>query len=176
MRRPVGRDFLATHSPDLFGVALEENPEEPAPKLIADPILEIARVAHGEESRFQPGKNAKDRLQDAELDEGFKRLERVSEKFAAVKYPRRTWAIQHVVGQELCPQVLDRLRFGEKAMPADIEVESFIGGGARNSPDINRVGLEHDNIDIVLRKQVGGCQSGRSCSDYRDSCFHLVNS
>ena len=43
---PVGRDFLAAHSPDFFSVALEECIEEPFAELIAYPFFEIAWVAY----------------------------------------------------------------------------------------------------------------------------------
>ena len=67
LRRPVGGDFLAAHTPDFFGVALEECVEEAFAELITNPLFEIARVPHREESRFQPGKNAERRFEDAQL-------------------------------------------------------------------------------------------------------------
>src|SRR5438105_15099107 len=81
---PVRRDLFAAHPPNFFGVALEENVEETFAELIAHPLLEIPRMANRKKSRFQPRQNADCRSYDAELDQRFERLQRVSEKFAVI--------------------------------------------------------------------------------------------
>ena len=58
-------------------------------------------------------------------------------------------------------------------MTADVEMKTFVGGGAGNAADINRIGFEHGDIDIVLGKQIGGGQSRRSRSDDSYICFHV---
>src|SRR5882724_3664252 len=52
--RPIGRNFFAAHPPHFFGVALKENVEETFAELVADPLLEVSRMAHGKESRLEP--------------------------------------------------------------------------------------------------------------------------
>ena len=103
LRRPVGRNVLATHAPNFFGVTFEERVEEAFAELITHPILEVARIAYWKKPRLQPGENAQCRSYDAELDQRFERLERIGKEFAAVKNPRGTWSNEHVIRQDLCP-------------------------------------------------------------------------
>ena len=65
LRRPVGRNLLAAHAPDFFGIALEECGEEPLAKLITYPLFEIAGISHWKEARFNPRNNAKGGLKNA---------------------------------------------------------------------------------------------------------------
>jgi len=88
LRCPVGGNFLTTHSPDFFGVTLEECVEQSFAKLIANPFLEIFRIPDREQTSFQPGKNAQNRFENAKLQQGFNWLERIREKFAAIKNAR----------------------------------------------------------------------------------------
>src|SRR5437667_8763208 len=41
LRGPVRGDFLAAHPPNFLGITFEERVEEPAAKLIADPLFEV---------------------------------------------------------------------------------------------------------------------------------------
>ena len=41
-------------------------------------------------------------------------------------------------------------------MAADVEMESFVGRGAGNAADVNRIGLEDGDVDVVLGKEIGG--------------------
>src|ERR1700751_3462295 len=38
LRGPISRNFPATHSPDLFGIAFEESIEQPFAELVANPV------------------------------------------------------------------------------------------------------------------------------------------
>src|SRR5271169_5076333 len=49
---PIRRNYLAGHSPDLLGVGLEENLEEPSAELVDDPVFECFGIGHGPKSRF----------------------------------------------------------------------------------------------------------------------------
>src|ERR1035441_7782835 len=84
LRRPVGRYFPAIHAPDFLGVALEEEPKEPVPKLIADPILEIAGMTDGEQTGLQPGEHAADRLKQAQLKKRFEGFQRIRKKLSRI--------------------------------------------------------------------------------------------
>ena len=39
-------------------------------------------------------------------------------------------------------------------MPADVEMEALVGRGARDAADVNRVGFEDRDVDVVFGKQV----------------------
>jgi hypothetical protein len=58
LRRPVGGNLVAAHSPDFFSVTLEECVEEPFAELIAYPLFEIPRIADRKQARLYPRKNA----------------------------------------------------------------------------------------------------------------------
>ena len=36
-------------------------------------------------------------------------------------------------------------------MAADVEMETLVGRGARNAADVNRIGFQHGDIDLILR-------------------------
>src|SRR6266566_461935 len=129
LRGPVSRDFFAVHSPNFFGVTFEKRFEEPFAELIAHPFFKIARMPHREETRFQPGKDTENRVKDAEFQQCFERFQRIRKEFAAVKNTRGTWTQEHVVRQNLGPQIFDRFRFGKETVSADVKVEAFVGRG-----------------------------------------------
>ena len=54
LRGPISRNFPATHSPNLFGIAFEEGVEEAFAELVADPVFEVPRFADRYEARLQP--------------------------------------------------------------------------------------------------------------------------
>src|SRR5437773_2213542 len=170
---PVGRDFFADHSPSLFGITFEECVEEPSAELIAHPLFKIARVPHWEEARFHPRKNAKNRFENAEFQQRFERLQRIGKKFAAVKNTRGTWAREHVVRQNLGPQIFDRFRFGEETVSADVEVKTLVSGGARNAADVDQIGFQNNDVDFLLGQEVTRRQTRRSGTDNGDFCLHL---
>ena len=172
MRRPVGRDLSATHSPNFFGVTLEEDIEEPFAELIAHPVLEIAWIAHRPEPGFEPGENAQKRPKNAELHQRFERLEGISEELAAVEDSRRPWSLQHVVGQNLRPEIFHRLGFGEKPVSANVKVKTLVGGRSGDPADVNRVQFQDGHIELVLGKQIRRRQSGWPGANNRDICFH----
>ena len=60
-------------------------------------------------------------------------------------------------------------------MPADIEMKTFVARRARNAADVNRIGLEHGDVDFVLRQEIAGRQTRRARSDDRDRGFHRVD-
>ena len=151
MRGPVGRDVFAVHSPDFLGVTFEESVEETFAELITHPVFKVPGIRDREETRLQPGEDAENRAEHAQLKERFERLQRVGEKLATVKDSGRARAHQHVVRENLGPKIFHRLTLGEEAMPANVETKTFIGGRAGDPPDIDRVRLEHGNLHVVLR-------------------------
>src|SRR4029077_9044852 len=130
------------HSPNLLGVALEESIEETFAELVADPVFEVTRISHRHEARFQPRQNAKGGLEQAELQQGLEWAEGIGEKLSSVKNARAARSIEHVLRQNLSPKIVHLFRLREKAMTADVEMKTFVSGGAGNSSDVNRVGFE----------------------------------
>ena len=100
-------------------------------------------------------------------------LQRISEKLAAVENARGTRPIEHVVRQDLRPEIFDVLRLREEAVPADVEMKTLVGGRARNAADIDRVGFEHRDVDVVLGKKVRRRQSSRTRANNCYVSFHV---
>ena len=59
-------------------------------------------------------------------------------------------------------------------MAADIEMKTFVGRGAGNSADVNRIGLEDGDVDLVLGEKIGGGKSRRAGADNCYSSFSLI--
>jgi hypothetical protein len=76
----------------------------------------------------QVGHRAPERLDQAQLAQGLERLDGVREVLAAVVDAAEAGPGQHVVGQDLVPDLLDRLHLGEEAVPADVEAEAVALG------------------------------------------------
>src|SRR2546423_710124 len=57
-------------------------------------------------------------------------------------------------------------------MSADVEMKPFVGGSARDSSHILRIGFEHGDIDAVLPQQVRRSQTSRSSTNYCNICVH----
>ena len=140
--------------------------------MVADPIFEIVRLPDREEFRFEIGQQAQDRADDAQLDERFESAQRIGEEFAVIINPRGTRAHQHVVRQNLGPEILDRFRLREEAVAADIEVKTLVGRRSGDAADVDRVGLEHSDGHVVLGKKIRRRQSSRSRTYDRYIRFH----
>jgi hypothetical protein len=116
--------------------------------------------------------NAEGRTDDAELDQRFERPERIGKEFAVIENPRGARAIKHVVRQDLVPKLIDLLGFGEKPVAADVEVKTFISSSTGNSADVNRIGFENSDADLVFRQNISGRKTSWSGTDDGYVCFH----
>ena len=87
--------------------------------------------------------------EDAKLEQRFERFQRIGEKFAVVKNARGTRPDEHVVRQNLRPEIFDRLGFGKETVPANVEVKTLVGHGPGNSADVNRIGFQDDDIRLL---------------------------
>ena len=150
LRRPVGGDVLAVHAPDLFGVGFEEDREKPLAELIAHPVFKIFRVFGRHQARFAVGSHAERGIEHAELEQSFEGFERIGKKLAAIENARRAGPVEHVVRQNFRPEILDFLRFREKAVTADIEAKIFVFDRSGNAADVFRVGFEHRHLDRLI--------------------------
>ena len=148
LRGPVGGNFLAAHAPNFFRVTLEECVEEPFAELIAYPFFEIARIAHWEQARFHPRKHAKDRPEDPKFQQRFERFQRIGEKFAVVKNARRPRSHEHVVRQDLRPQIFDRLRLGKETVAANVELKTLVSHRPGNSADVNGICFQDNDTRL----------------------------
>src|SRR5204862_6759468 len=134
---------------NFLGVALIDKIKETFAELVADPVFEVARIAHRHKARFQPRQNAEDGFEGAEFDQGFERAERVGKKFATVKNARPARPIQHVLRQNLVPKLVYFFRLREKAITADVKLKTSVGGGAGNPADVHRIGCQNGGADRV---------------------------
>ena len=57
-------------------------------------------------------------------------------------------------------------------MTADVKMKTFVGGGAGNPADVNRIGFENRGTDLVLRQKISGGKTGWSGADYGYVRFH----
>jgi hypothetical protein len=158
------------HAPDLLGVALEEDLEEPAPEAVRDPLLEGALLAVGEQLGPQPARSDAQRLQRTEAEQRVHRLERVVEEAAAVIDPREPRADQELLAKDLLPELADVGDLGEEAVPADVEAVVAIAGRAREAPD-HRVALEDEGGHALLRELVGRAEPCGARADH-DTAGH----
>src|SRR2546421_4935949 len=69
----------------------------------------------------------------------------------------------------ILPQVDDLLRFGEEAMPADVEHEAVVFDRAADAADVHRVLLDHDDGRIFLGQAVGRGEARGSRSEEHTS-------
>src|SRR5580704_7898119 len=72
--RPIGRNLIAIHAPDLFGIGLEEDRKKPFAEFIAHPLMEGLGVADWKRAGKGIGGNAGDALPKAEIAQGLESL------------------------------------------------------------------------------------------------------
>src|SRR5262249_41692223 len=142
--------------------------EEPAAELVGHPVLEAPGVGDREPAGLEVRQHAAGRLDDAELAQRLAGLERVGEELAAVIDARGPRPLEHVVGEDLGPEVFHLLPLGEEAVAADVEVEPLVAGRAGDAADVGRVGLQDGHLDALLTKEVGGGEPGGPGPDDRD--------
>ena len=87
LRRPVGGDVPALHPPDLLGVGLEEDLEQPPAEAVADPVFERPSGVDGKEPGVEVAGDAAGRLDRAEIGEGLTGAEGIIVEVAAVEDP-----------------------------------------------------------------------------------------
>src|SRR5262249_39696564 len=138
-----------THAPHLFRVGLEKYPKQPLAELIADPVFEGLRVGNGEGLSLQEGDHARTGLKHAQLRQRLKRFQGVTEELIAVINAGGAGPLKHEIAADLGPQVFDLLGFRKKPVAADVEVESLVVNGARDSTNVFGVRLQ-DNDGLAL--------------------------
>src|SRR2546423_7494696 len=121
LRGPVGRQLLGADAPNLFRVSLEEDAEQAPAELVAHPVLESPRILDGLEAGPCVAGEAQEAFDRAEVPQRVDRLDRVSEEPAAVVDARQAAPRQHLVAEDLGPEVLDLRVLGKEAVPADVE-------------------------------------------------------
>ncbi len=161
LRRPVGRDLVAAHAPHLLGVGLEEDREQALAELVGHPVVKVLGVGGGEGLLVQKRQHAQRRFHVAQVVQRLEGLERIGEVAAVVIDARQARALDEVVGQNLFPEVDDLLGLGEEAVPADVEQEILVAGGAADAAHVRGIGLDHRGGNAVLGEQIGGGQPGR---------------
>ena len=142
LRRPVRRNLVARHAPDLLGVGLEEDVEELLAELVDGPILERLHVLAREKPGLAIGEHAHRRAPQPQVAERLEPAQRIGIIFAVVKDAAHPRPLNEVVREDLVPEVDHLARLGEEAVPADVEAEAVVLDGAadlrRHRPDPSR--------------------------------------
>src|SRR5690606_986900 len=116
----------------------------------------------------QVGRDTAARLEDTEPAQGVGRPQWVVEERAPVVDAAHPRSEQEVLAvQDLMPEPLDNVHFGEEAVPADIEAPAVPLHGAADAAD-DLIGLEDLNRLAALSQAVSGGQTCRSGPDDDD--------
>src|SRR5882672_12504301 len=160
LRRPVGGQLLGADPPYLFRVGLEEDAEEPPPELVPHPVLEASGVLYRVDARPRVAGQAPHRFNRPEVPERVGSLDRISEKASAVIDPRQAPPVQHLVAEDLGPEVFDLLVLGEEAVTADVEAIALVLDGPGQAAHLHWVLFQDGDRDVVLEELVRGGQPG----------------
>src|SRR5438874_140674 len=101
-------------------------------------------------------------LDRAQVPESVDRLDRVGEEAAAVVDPRQPAARQHLVAQDLGPEVFDFFVLGEEPVPADVEAVAPVLDRAGKPAYLFGILLDHRDRHVALEQLVRGGQAGRT--------------
>ena len=154
------------HAPELLVVGLEEVVVEPPAEAGDDPALERVGVLRRTDARPAVGKHAADGLDDPEVAQRVRRLQRVVVELAAVEDAAHPRPHQEVlVRQDLVPERLDLGHLGEEPVAADVEAPALALGGAADAAD-HRVALDDGDGHLALHQLECGGETGRTCSDH----------
>ncbi len=159
LRGPVGADFIAGDAPDLFGVGFEKHLEKALAETVGHPLgkrqLGLDRVQAG----LGVTENALESGHRPQLHKAVHGLQRITEELPPVINARKPRAIDEIVGHDLPPDFVDFRRLAEEAVTADVEPEPTRLHRARDSADVNRVGLPHHYILTGTDQLPRGCQA-----------------
>src|SRR5439155_25034695 len=75
---------------------------------------------------------------------------------------------EHLLAQDLCPEVFDLLVLGEEAVAADVEAVAVVLDRARDPAHVVVVLLQHRGGQAAARQLVSGGQPGRSATQDHD--------
>jgi hypothetical protein len=111
-------------------------------------------------------------VQQAKANHGVKGFDGIVKELSLIIDPRQSGADEKVIAENLMPNSLYLLYFGEKAMASHIEVEAFIVVGPGKATDL--VGfLQNDRSETLLDKLIGSSQAGWATADDDDATiFH----
>src|ERR1700732_2709428 len=119
--RPIGRNLIAIHAPDLFGIGLEEDRKKPFAEFITHPLMEGLGIADWKRAGMGIGGNAGDALLEPEIAQGLKSLQRIGIEFSRVINARQPRPVEKIVRKDFIPKIHHFPRFREKAVATDIE-------------------------------------------------------
>ncbi len=162
LSRPVGGELLGADAPYLFCVRLEEDAEEAPSKLVAHPVLEALRILDRLQPRTGIAGDAAHGFQRPQVPERVGGFDRIGEEASPVIDAREPPAGQHLVAEDLGPQVFDLLVLGEEPVAADVESITLVLDGAGQTAYLPGILLEDRDRDVVLEKLVGGSQPRRA--------------
>ena len=100
-------------------------------------------ILDGTDARPDIARHAADRLEGTHVEQRIGGPERIVEVLAIVVDAREPVAGQHLIAQNLRPEILDLLTFGEEAMAADIEAIATVLDRAGNAANEVRILLDY---------------------------------
>jgi hypothetical protein len=164
LRGPLGADLGGRDAPDLLGVGLEEEVEQPLAEAVRDPLLEVLLAPLGLHERPQVREAGAHELDGAELLDHVRAAERVVEELAVPVDARHARALEELLAHDFVPEVVDLLGLREEAVAAEVEAVAVADLGLRQAADL-ALGLEHDHGLALLREQVAGGQARRASTE-----------
>lgn len=108
-------------------------------------------------------------LDEAEVADGVRDLERVLVEFVAVENAGEARDLEHGLIHHLGQQALDIGALREKPMAADVDAVVAPAVGARDAADMRR-GFEDERTQAGLGKLERGGESGESGADHKVGC------
>ncbi len=102
--RPIGRNLIAIHAPDLFGIGLEEDRKKPFAEFIAHPLMEGLGIADWKRAGMGIGGKAGDALLEPEIAQGLESLQRISLELSRVINARQPRPVEKIVRKDFIPE------------------------------------------------------------------------
>src|SRR5258708_39197249 len=118
--RPVRGELLGADAPYLFRVRLEEDAEEAPAELVPHRVFEALRILDRLQARARVACDAADGLDRSQVPQRVGRLDRIREEATAVVDPGQPAPGQHLLAENLRPEVFDLLVLGEEPVAADV--------------------------------------------------------
>src|SRR5258708_2696491 len=174
LSRPVCGQLLGADAPHLFCVRLEEDAEKAKAELVAHPVFEALRILHRLQPRSRVARDAADGLDRTQVPQRVGRLDRICEEATAVVDARQPAPGQHLVAEDLRPQVFDLLVLREEPVAADVEPVALVLDGSSQASNLPGILLEDRDRDVVLEKLIGGskpCRAGAHDDNVRSTAL-----
>jgi hypothetical protein len=167
LRRPLGADLGGRHAPDLLGVGLEEELEQPLAEPVGHPLLEVVLAALGLHDRPQVRQPDAAELDRTELAHDVHAVERVVEELPVPVDPGHARPQEELLAHDLVPERVDLLGLREEAVAAEIEPVAVADLGLGDAAHLV-LGFEDDDRTAALGQEVARGQAGGAAAQHHD--------